>query len=323
MAVYTEITDEDLTKFAADLDLGEVLSCKGIAEGVENSNFQLVTETGTYILTLYEKRVNPDDLPFFLGLLEHLESGGVPCPKPFRSPNGNVINSLSGKPAALVSFLPGMWPRRIQTFHTAQLGKALAQMHVAGADYELSRANALSVNSWRDVLQSCEGQGDEVIPGITAELNRELETLEANWPDDLPQGVIHADLFPDNVFFRGEQLSGLIDFYFACNDMLAYDIAVCLNAWCFEADGSFNVTKAKRMLQAYEEVRPLTSAERDALPILARGAAMRFLVTRLFDWLNTPEGAMVTPKDPRKYLQILRFHRDVDGPGAYGLEFKS
>lgn len=320
MAVYTEVTDDDLTKFAADLYLGEILSCKGIAEGVENSNFQVVTGTGTYILTLYEKRVNPDDLPFFLGLLEHLEAHGVPCPKPIRSPNGQVIFTLSDKRAALVTFLPGMWPRRIQTFHVAQLGKALAKMHVAGADYALKRDNTLGVSSWRPILQSCDGQADEVISGITAELSRELDDLEANWPTDLPQGVIHADLFPDNVFFRGEHLSGLIDFYFACNDTLAYDIAVCLNAWCFEPDGSFNVTKAKKMLQAYARVRTLTAAEMTALPILARGAAMRFLLTRLYDWLNTPKGAMVTPKDPRKYLQILRFHQGLKGPEAYGLD---
>jgi homoserine kinase type II len=213
-----------------------------------------------------------------------------------------------------------MWPRRIQTFHVAQLGKALAKMHVAGADYALKRDNTLGVSSWRPILQSCDGQADEVISGITAELSRELDDLEANWPTDLPQGVIHADLFPDNVFFRGEHLSGLIDFYFACNDTLAYDIAVCLNAWCFEPDGSFNVTKAKKMLQAYARVRTLTAAEMTALPILARGAAMRFLLTRLYDWLNTPKGAMVTPKDPRKYLQILRFHQGLKGPEAYGLD---
>lgn len=322
MAVYTEVTDEDLTTFAQDLDLGEVLSCKGIAEGVENSNFQLVTEKDTYILTLYEKRVNPADLPFFLGLLEHLEAKGVPCPKPVRAPNGEVLNELSGRPAALVTFLSGMWPRRIQNHHASELGTALAKMHVAGADFKLSRANALSVESWRPILNSCEGRADEIVKGITEELSTELDELEARWPKDLPTGVIHADLFPDNVFFRKEKLSGLIDFYFACNDVLAYDIAVCLNAWCFETDGDFNVTKAKKMLRAYDKVRELSKAEIQALPLLARGAAMRFLLTRLYDWLNTPEGALVTPKDPKKYLYKLRFHRGLEGPGAYGLDIK-
>lgn len=320
MAVYTEVADEDLTEFADQFDLGEVLSCKGIAEGVENSNFQLVTEKGSYILTLYEKRVNPADLPFFLGLIAHLADAGVPCPQPIRALDGDILKELSGKPAAVVTFLSGLWPRHIHTYHAAEVGRALAEMHVAGVDYTLSRANALDVTSWRGLLGQCEGRGDKVIPGITAELTTELDELEASWPGDLPRGVIHGDLFPDNVFFRGEHLSGLIDFYFACNDVLAYDVAVCLNAWCFEADGSFNVTKARKMLRAYGKVRALTDAELAALPLLARGAAMRFLLTRLYDWLNTPEGALVTPKDPREFLQKLRFHRGLDGPGAYGLE---
>lgn len=320
MAVYTEVTDEDLTAFAKDFALGEVLSCKGIAEGVENSNFQLVTAAGTFILTLYEKRVNPDDLPFFLGLIAHLAAKGVPCPEPVRAADGAVLKELSGKPAAVVTFLAGMWPRRIQPFHTAELGRALAEMHLAGADFELSRANALGVDNWRDFLGACEGRCDDVVAGITGELMAELDELEARWPRGLPTGIIHADLFPDNVFFRGEHLTGLIDFYFACNDVLAYDIAICLNAWCFEPDGSFNVTKARKMLRAYAKVRPLSAAEIDALPLLARGAAVRFLLTRLYDWLNTPEGAMVTPKDPMEYVHKLRFHRGINGPGAYGLD---
>jgi len=320
MAVYTEVTDEDLTAFAEQFGLGEVLSCKGIAEGVENSNFQLVTEKGGYILTLYEKRVNPADLPFFLGLIEHLAAKGVACPQPVRALDGEVLKTLSGKPAAVVTFLSGMWPRRVHPFHTAELGRALAEMHVAGADFAIQRHNALTVDSWRPLLASCEGRGDDVVPGITAELEAALDGLEAQWPNDLPTGVIHADLFPDNVFFRGESLSGLIDFYFACNDVLAYDLGICLNAWCFEADGSFNVTKARKLLRGYNKVRPLSDAEMAALPLLAQGAAMRFLLTRLYDWLNTSPGALVTPKDPMEYVHKLRFHRAVTGPGAYGLD---
>lgn len=320
MAVYTEVTDEDLTAFAKAFALGEVLSCKGIAEGVENSNFLLVTEMGNYILTLYEKRVNPDDLPFFLGLIEHLAGKGVDCPVPVHALDGEVLKTLSGKPAAVVTFLSGMWPKRVHTFHTAEVGRAIAEMHVAGADFSIQRPNALSVQSWRALLESCEGRGDSVKAGLTAELEAELDVLEAQWPKDLPMGVIHADLFPDNVFFRGEALSGLIDFYFACNDVLAYDIGICLNAWCFEPDGSFNATKARKLLRGYNKVRPLSDAEMAALPLLAQGAAMRFLLTRLYDWLNTPEGAMVTPKDPLEYLKKLRFHRAVTGPGAYGLD---
>lgn len=320
MAVYTEISDDDLNAFIADYGIGEVLSCKGIAEGVENSNYLLVTDQNPFILTLYEKRVDPKDLPFFLGLTEHLSERGVPCPTPVRSKDGEVLRELSGRPAALVTFLNGMWPKLPQNHHCVGLGDAMAQMHVQGADFELSRPNALSVMSWRPLLEACEGRGEEIKPGITAELSAELDHLEANWPTDLPAGVIHADLFPDNVFFRGEKLSGLIDFYFACNDQFAYDLAICLNAWCFERHGDFNATKARKMLRAYRKVRPLSDAEMQALPLLARGAAMRFLLTRLYDWLNTPDNALVTPKDPLEYLKKLRFHQAVTGPGAYGLD---
>ena len=320
MAVYTEVSDEDLSAFAAQYDIGEILSCKGIAEGVENSNFQLVAEKGSYILTLYEKRVNPADLPFFLGLIEHLADRGVQCPRPIHALDGEALKSLSGRPAALVTFLSGMWPKRVQPFHTAELGRALAEMHVAGADFEISRENALSVSSWRPLLDACKGRGEEVLVGITAQLEAELDWLEANWPTDLPAGVIHADLFQDNVFFRGENLTGLIDFYFACNDQFAYDVAICLNAWCFEPDLSFNITKARRMLKQYAKVRDFSATELNALPLLARGAAMRFLLTRLYDWLNRPEGALVTPKDPLEFLARLRFHQGVKSPGEYGLD---
>lgn len=320
MAVYTEVSDEDLNAFAQKFDLGEVLACKGIAEGIENSNFQLVTDKGSFILTLYEKRVDPGDLPFFLGLLAHLAARGVACPEPVRNLDGEVLGELSGRPAAVVTFLNGMWPRRIQPFHTAEVGRALAEMHVAAQDYPLTRANALGIDNWRGFLEDCAGRCDEAVAGITREIQTELDDLEARWPRDLAKSVIHADLFPDNVFFRGEQLTGLIDFYFACNDLMAYDIAICLNAWCFEPDMSFNATKARKLLRAYGKVRPLDDAEVEALPILARGAAVRFLLTRLYDWLNTPTQALVTPKDPMEYVLKLRFHKGLEGPGAYGLD---
>lgn len=319
MAVYTEVTDDDVAAFLQQYDLGEVVSMKGIAEGVENSNFLLSTTTGTYILTLYEKRVKRDDLPFFLGLMEHLAERGIRCPTPIHGRDGQALRELCGRPAAIVTFLQGMWPKRITVNHCRRLGRAIAQMHEAGRDFELYRPNDLSVDGWRPLLDACDDRADEVEPGLAEELRRELDVLEQAWPRDLPQGVIHADLFPDNVFFHQGDVSGFIDFYFACNDQLAYDLAVCLNAWCFEPNNEFNVTKARALLQAYQEVRPFSRAELEAIPTLARGAAVRFLLTRLFDWLNHPEGAYVAPKDPREYLRKLRFHRDVRGPGAYGL----
>jgi homoserine kinase type II len=319
MAVYTEVTDADVEAFLQEYDLGEVVSMKGIAEGVENSNYMLSTTAGTYILTLYEKRVKRDDLPYFIGLMEHLAARGIRCPTPIRGRDGAALRELCGKPAAVVSFLQGMWPKRIAPRHCQKLGRAVAEMHAAGRDFPMHRPNDLGVDGWRPLLDACGARAEEVEPGLAEELATEVDVLEQAWLRDLPEGVIHADLFPDNVFFHHGEVSGFIDFYFACNDQLAYDLAVCLNAWCFEPDHAFNATKARLLLQAYQSVRPFSEAELQAIPTLARGAALRFLLTRLFDWLNHPEGAFVAPKDPREYLRKLRFHREVRGPGAYGL----
>ena len=320
MAVYTEVSDDELAEFVALYDIGSVTSLKGIAEGVENSNFLLHTDRGSFILTLYEKRVAEVDLPFFLGLMEHLAEGGIACPLPIRGRDGRALHRLCGRPAAIVTFLEGMWPKRIRPVHCRELGAALARMHIAGSDFALYRGNNLSLAGWKRLFELCCDDADLVRPGLAEALGAELKVLEALWPDDLPVGVIHADLFPDNVFFIGEVLTGLIDFYFACSDAFAYDWAVCLNAWCFEPDGAFNVTKARLMLASYRKVRPLSDRELAALPILARGAALRFLLTRLYDWLNHPAGAFVQPKDPLEYWHKLRFHQGIAGPGAYGLD---
>ncbi len=319
MAVYTEVSDEDLNAFVAQYDLGGVLSCKGIAEGVENSNFLLVTGKGPYILTLYEKRTRREDLPFFLGLMEHLADKGIACPLPVQGMDGQSLRELCGRPAVIVTFLAGMWPRRVMPQHCAELGQALARLHLAVADFRLERPNALSLGGWKDLFEKCAPRADEVTHDLRATLEAELAELETHWPKELPSGVIHADLFPDNVFFRGDTLSGLIDFYFACNDFLVYDIAICMNAWCFEIDGSFNATKARLLLTSYQKVRPLSKEELEALPWLCRGSAVRFLLTRLYDWLNHPPGAFVKPKDPLEYLRKLRFHQTVRGLGDYCL----
>ncbi len=320
MAVYTDVADDELRAFIALYDIGEVLSCKGIAEGVENSNFLVTTERGNFILTLYEKRVAPQDLPFFIALMEHLAGQGVACPTPVKGRDGIALRQLCGRPAALVTFLAGMWPRRIQPFHCAAVGAALAVMHRAGASFGIARANDLSVAGWRRLYEACRERAAEVQPGLADELGAELDLLEIQWPRDLPTGVIHADLFPDNVFFRERDVSGVIDFYFACTDSLAYDLAICLNAWCFEADGSLNVTKTRLLLDGYRRQRPLEAAELAALPLLARGSALRFLLTRLFDWLNQSAGALVRPKDPLEYLRKLRFHRGITSVASYGLD---
>ena len=319
MAVYTEVSDGDLEKFVAAYDIGRVVACKGIAEGVENSNYLLQTDRGLYILTLYEKRVAKADLPFFLGLMDHLAAKGLACPTPIRARDGQVLRELMRRPAAIIGFLRGMWPKRILVTHCAQVGEALARLHLAGADFPMRRANALTLAGWKKLFEDCRARADEVKKGLAEELARELADLAAHWPSGLPEGVIHADLFPDNVFFLDDQLSGMIDFYFACNDAFAYDLGICLNAWCFERDGSFNATKARALVRGYTQTRPVTPAEVEVLPILARGGALRFLLTRLYDWLHHPAGAFVQPKDPVEYLKKLRFHRSVKSASAYGL----
>jgi homoserine kinase type II len=319
MAVYTDVSDDQLADFLGGYGLGRLVSCKGIAEGVENSNFLLRTTTGTYILTLYEKRVNPADLPFFLGLMDHLAARGITCPQPIRARSGEALGTLAGRPATIVTFLDGMWVKRPDVSHCGAVGAALADLHDAGRDFALTRVNALSLPAWRPLFDLSRARADEVMPGLAAETEADLAALEAGWPIGLPAGVIHADLFNDNVFFLDGRLSGLIDFYFACNDFLAYDLAICLNAWCFEPDFSFNLTKGRALLSGYTRRRPLSRHEAAALPMLARGSAMRFMLTRLHDWLTTPPDALVTKKDPLEYLRKMRFHRQVADAAGYGM----
>ena len=323
MAVYTEVPDDALAAFVARYDIGHVTSCKGIAEGVENSNYLLGTPKGSYILTLYEKRVARGDLPFFLGLMDHLAAAGLSCPTPLRDSSGQMLGELAGRPAALVTFLDGLSLRRPQAKHCAEVGEALAELHHAGHGFGLKRANSLSIAGWAELVGKLGDAADRVHPGLAGLITTELKALQADWPKSLPDGVIHADLFPNNVFFMADRLSGLIDFYFACNDFLAYDLAVCLNAWCFEEDRSFNITKGQALLTAYAKTRPLNQAELQALPVLARGAALRFLLTRAYDWLHTPETALVKRLDPKEYIRKLRFLQSVSSIRELGWELSA
>jgi len=315
MAVYTEVGDDELKAFIDTYDIGSVTSCKGIAEGVENTNYLLKTDKNDFILTLYEKRVDRKDLPFFINLMEHLAASNIACPTPVKDRKGRILRELAGRPCALISFLQGMWVRRPRPDHCAELGKALAEMHLATLEFDGARVNSLSLKDWRPLFEQSKSQADGVQVGLADEIEQELTRLETQWPQGLPQGIIHADLFPNNVFFIDDRLSGIIDYYFACTDALVYDIGICLNAWCFEQDGAFNTTKARAMLSAYQAVRPLSKAEFDALPLMARG-----LLTRLYDWLNTPAGALVKPHDPLEYLRYLRFHKHIETASEYGLD---
>jgi homoserine kinase type II len=319
MAVYTEVSFDDLEALLADYDIGTPKSFKGIAEGVENSNFYLQTDRGAFILTLYEKRVHEPDLPFFLGLMEHLAARGLACPVPMRGREGRQWTQVNGKPAALLTFLDGLSLRRPEAARCAAAGEACADLHEAGKGFAISRPNVLGLEGWRKLAAATLPKADSVQDGLRALIEDALTRLSGEWPTGLPSGIIHADLFPDNVLLMNDKVSGLIDFYFACNDALAYDLAVMLNAWCFESDGAYNITKGKALIGAYRRRRELTDAECAALPALARGAALRFLLTRLYDWLNPDPTALVRPKDPRDFAKRLRFHMKVTTPAEYGL----
>ena len=319
MAVYTEVPDDALAAFIDSYGLGEVTSFKGIAEGVENSNFYLATDQGQFILTLYEKRVDARDLPFFVGLVEHLAKRGLKCPVPVHDTDGRAIRELCGRPAAIFTFLDGVSVRRPNAKHCEQVGRTLGQLHLAGEGFELQRTNALGLSGWAPLYAQFEAQADDISPGLGALIRDEIAFLSGAWPNNLPTGIIHADLFPDNIFFRREDVSGVIDFYFACQDAYGYDLAICLNAWCFEADYSFNITKGQALFRGYQSVRQLTDAERTAMPLLARGAALRFLLTRSYDWINTHSEALVQPKHPLEYARRLRFHQTIETASGFGI----
>jgi homoserine kinase type II len=309
MAVYTEVSDAQLEAFLAGYALGRPLSFKGVAEGVENSNYVLETETGRYILTLYERRVKADDLPFFLSLMEHLADAGFPCARPVADRTDKALGELAGRPAAIVAFLTGLSVKRPGVSHCREAGEGLAWLHQAGAGYAGRRVNSLGQAAWGPMFESLAPRAEALKPGLAAQIHSDVAAIAEAWPHGLPEGVVHADWFPDNVFFRDGRFVGAIDFYFAANDQLAYDVGVALNAWCFETDGSFNVTAARALVEGYERRRKLSATERAALPALARGAALRFFLTRLADWGDGREGALVRPKDPLEYERKLAVHR--------------
>ena len=321
MAVYTELSHNEIRDFLGAYALAPLAEAKGICSGVENTNYLLALQDGgRFILTLFEKRVAEADLPFFVGLMEELAANRVPAPMPLRAKDGQAIRRLRGRPAVIATFLEGKSAATIKPVHISGLGAHMARLHIGASGFKQTRRNSLSLPQWRSLLGRIAHRADEIVAGLADELHAEMEALEAAWPRNLPEGVIHADLFPDNVFYNAEgRLTGIIDFYFSCNDFFAYDLAICLNCWCFEKDYQFNITRAKLMLRAYNEVRPLSEEELNALPVLARGAALRFLLTRAHDWLFPVAGALVTPKDPIEYLKKLRFHRSVKHHREYGL----
>lgn len=317
MAVYTHVDDRTLSAFLAKYDLGKPILFKGIAEGVENSNYLLETDKTRLILTLYEKRANPEDLPYFLNMMEHLADAGLPAPRPIRDNEGVALQTLKDRPACLIAFLQGVSVDNTDEDHCAAMGTSLAKMHLAFEGFKETRPNDLSLANWKQLAEKTNAGADTVQAGLSNIIEQEIRFLEDHWPTDLPTGTIHADLFPDNVLFTDHDITGLIDFYFGCTDMLAYDLSVCINAWCFDEQHRFVAGKAKRLTEMYDAMRPLSGPEVEALPILCRGSAMRFLLTRLYDWLNPVEGAVVRPKNPLEYLARLKFHQQVKDAASY------
>ena len=284
---------------------------------MENSNFLLETEGGRFILTLYERRVREGDLPYFLDLMHWLADRGFPCPTPMADRQGRMLKTVRGRPAALVSFLTGVSVQHPNPRHCREAGAGLARLHLAGRGFGGERENTLGQAAWAGLFVGLEAAADALRPGLAQDIGRDLAWLGSHWPAGLPRGAIHADLFPDNVFFVGGRFSAAIDFYFACTDALAYDLAVCLNAWAFRVDGGFRPDCARAMIEGYAALRPLRADERRALPVLAKGAALRFFLTRLADWGATPPGALVRPKDPMEYEARLAFFRScTDDPFA-------
>lgn len=314
MAVYTVVPAEALSELLSRYDCGTLVSAKGIAEGVENSNY-LVETTGLdgkghrYILTLYEKRVDPADLPFFIDLLDHLGDKGCLVPRFIADRQGQRLQQLCGRTACLIEFLTGVSVTEPTAEQAFAAGRALAEMHIAVRDFTGSRANTLGLLDWAPLAASCDGDLDRIQAGLEERVTAEVACLLENWPRDLEQSVIHADLFPDNVLMLGDAVTGLIDFYFSCTDVRAYDLAVMHGAWCFDSDGaSYQADRGEALIAGYQSALPLTAAERASFPILCRGAALRFLLTRAYDWINTPPDAMVMRKDPLAYLRRLDFY---------------
>lgn len=320
MAVYTKISQNDLEILLSGYSIGSLKSFTAITAGIQNSNYFIDTDKARYVLTIYESSVNAADIPFFLNLTEHFAKNGIPCPMPIRNNGGNNISTIHGKPCAIVSFIKGSELKEFSEKNLEELGSNVARMHIAGTNFPLKRANEIGIAGWRKKFEAVKDRADEISPGLKEELQEAREFVNLRWPENLPSGVIHGDIFPDNVLFAEDgTIAGIIDFYFACNDMFMYDLAICINAWCFDNNRDFNAEKAKILLSAYNKIRPISDEEIEALPVLAMGASIRFLLTRMYDFLNRVEGAVVNTKDPLEYLHKLRFHSNIKSYEEYGL----
>ena len=317
MAVYTHVSSEDLSLFLKDYEIGELKEFEGISEGVENTNYKLKTEKNSFILTIYEDRVEKKDIPFFLEYMFYLSSNGIKCPLPLRN-NNNLFAEILGKPASVLTFLDGKSTLSVTEEQAYQLGLILGQIHNISINLEIKRENPLGLDSFPKLIKNSKSTAETFSKDLNINMLEEYNRIKSNWPEGLPKGIIHADLFPDNILFHEGQISGVIDFSFSCNDFLSYDLSICINAWCFK-DGEFDISLSRNLLKGYQKERKLSNAEIEKLPILCSGSALRFLLTRLVDWRVNDENAMVTPKNPNEFIKILDFHKDINNPEEYGI----
>ena len=317
MAVYTKLDHQEVRQFLEQYNINKFKDYKGITEGVENTNYLIKTLEQDYILTIYEKRVDENDLPFFIKLLSYLSENKFPCPKPIANKNNEKINRIKNKNAALVTFLNGQSKNRITREECFEIGKITAQLHEITKKFNINRKNNLSIENWDSIFEKTIKQKIDLDESIIKKTKNYLNFLKDKWPKNLPQGIIHADLFPDNIFFTNNKVSGIIDFYFACNDFFAYEIAICINSLCFDNNSTFNMTKAKNLIDGYTSIRTLSEDEKKYLPILSMGAAMRFFLTRLYDFYHTDNKADVKIKDPFEYLKKIEFHSTIKNFNEY------
>ena len=317
MAVYTKLEHQEVEQFLKQYNINNFKDYKGITEGVENTNYFIKTSQQDYILTIYEKRVDENDLPFFIKLLSSLSDNRFPCPKPIANKNNEKINKIKNKNAALVTFLNGQSKNKITSEECFEIGKITAQLHEITKKFDINRKNNLSIENWESIFEKTIKQKIDLDESIIKKTKNYLNFLKDKWPKNLPQGIIHADLFPDNIFFTNNKVSGIIDFYFACNDFFAYEIAICINSLCFDNNSTFNMTKAKNLIDGYTSIKTLSEDEKKYLPILSMGAAMRFFLTRLYDFYHTDNKADVKIKDPFEYLKKIEFHSTIKNFNEY------
>ena len=318
MAVYTHVSEEELDIFLKDYQIGKLVEFQGTSEGVENTNYKIITDTGPYILTLYENRVEKKDIPFFLEYMFHLSSNKINCPLPLKNKDNSLFSELNGKPSSILTFLEGTSTNNVTPEQAFELGSVLAKIHLMSSNLNIKRDNPLDINSFENLISNCYQNAQEFSIDLEKEVIKEYERIKNNWPNDIPKGIIHADLFPDNILFKENKISGVIDFSFSCNDFLSYDLSICINAWCFRDDG-FDIKLSKNLISGYQSIRRLEEEEISNLPILCSGSALRFLLTRLNDWKKNEGDVVVTPKNPIDFMKILNFHKNIIKSEEYGV----